>query len=128
VPAGHHQREALVALGSVDGEPGEVHQIDHVRVDELSREVEREHVEVRSSHVVLEREERDSSRAHRSLHVDPGGVGALGEGVGALVQDPVEDLEALVGQPDLVGVGVAEQPRDDPSAWTGAAAPCSMPM
>ena len=39
-----------------------------------------------------------------------GRVGPLGDGVGALVQQLVEDLQALVGQPDLVGVGIEQQP------------------
>ncbi len=43
-----------------------------------------------------------------------GRIGALGHGVAPLVQDLVEDLQPLVGQPDLIGVGVDEQPGQRP--------------
>ena len=49
------------------------------------------------------------------LHVDPGRVGALGDRVVALVEDLVEDLEPLVGEPDLVGVGI-DQEKGRPAA------------
>ena len=50
--------------------------------------------------------------AHHLLHVGPHRVGALGEDPVALVEHLVEDLDALVGQPDLVGVGVHQRPPD----------------
>ena len=53
------------------------------------------------------------------LEVDPRRVGALGDGVVALVDDLVEDLETLVGQADLVGVGVDEQPGHLPGRVLG---------
>ena len=62
--------------------------------------------------VGVDREERHRALAHLAGEVEPGRVGALGDGVGAFVEDLVEDLEPLVGQPDLVGVGVDEQPGD----------------
>ena len=46
------------------------------------------------------------------VDVEPGRVGAFGDRVVALVEDLVEDLEPLVGQPDLVGVGVDEEPGE----------------
>jgi hypothetical protein len=69
--------------------------------------------------VVLEREEGHAGRPHGRLHVDPGGVGPLGHGVVTLVEDLVEDLQALVGQADLVGVGIDEQPRHGPGIVDG---------
>ena len=48
--------------------------------------------------------------AHQGLEVGPHGVGALGEGVGPLVEHFVEDHDALVGHADLVGVGVHQRP------------------
>ena len=60
--------------------------------------------------VGVDREERHPVRAHLALEVEPGRVGTLGDGIAAFVEDLVEDLEPLVGQPDLVGVGVDEQP------------------
>ena len=62
--------------------------------------------------MVLKGEERDVGRPHGRLHVHPGGVGPLGNGIVSLVEDLVEDLQTLVGQADLVGVGIDEQPRD----------------
>ena len=61
--------------------------------------------------VGVDREERDADdRAHLRGQVEPGRVGALGERVVAFVEDLVEDLQPLVGQADLVGVGIEEQP------------------
>src|SRR5580700_3179531 len=50
--------------------------------------------------------------AHECLEVGPHGVGALGEHAVALVQHLVENLDPLVGQPDLVGVRIAQRPPD----------------
>ena len=49
--------------------------------------------------------------AQQRLEIAPRCVRAFGDGVVAFVEDLVEDLQPLVGQPDLVGVGVGEQPR-----------------
>ena len=48
--------------------------------------------------------------AHHRLEVGPDRVGALGEDPVALVEHLVEDRDALVGQPHLVGVGVHQRP------------------
>ena len=110
VPAGQHQRVAGTALGRVQGNAGQVDEVDHVGVDELGREVEGEHVEGGGREMLLDAEERHPRRPHRLLQIDPRGVGALGHGVGPLVEDLVEDLESLVRQADLVGVGVEQEP------------------
>ncbi len=60
--------------------------------------------------VLLHTEERHASGSHGRFHVHPGRVGALGHGVVALVEDLVEDLQPLVGETYLVGVGVKEHP------------------
>jgi hypothetical protein len=57
-------------------------------------------------------EERHPGGAELGLQVGPGRVGTLGDCVVALVEDLVQDLEPLVGQPDLVGVGIEQQPRN----------------
>src|ERR1700677_198974 len=43
----------------------------------------------------------------------------LGQRVGTLIEDLVENLQPLVGQPDLVGVRVEQQPRDGTGAVVG---------
>ena len=63
-----------------------------------------------SGAVRVHREQRDSPLSHQFLEVDPGRVGTLGDGVGALIQDLVEDLQALIGQADLVHIGVGQEP------------------
>ena len=90
---------------------GQVDQVHEVGVDELGRQVEGQHVEGRRGQVLLHAEEGHTGGAHGRLHVDPGCVGAFRHRVGPLVEDLVEDLEALVGQADLVGVGVEQEPR-----------------
>ncbi len=111
VAARHHQRIVGGPLGGPDRHSGQVDQVEDVGVDQLGREVEGQDVEVPGRQVVLEGEEGHAGRAHGRLHVHPGGVGPLGGGVLPLVEDLVEDLEPLVGQADLVGVGVDQQPR-----------------
>ena len=88
---------------------GEVDEVEQVRVDELGRQVEREHVERVGGLVGVDAEQRHARGAHRVLHVGPRRVRPFGDRVGPLVQDLVEDLQALVGEPDLVRVGVDQE-------------------
>jgi hypothetical protein len=60
--------------------------------------------------VAVDGELRDPVLPHQLLEVGPDGVGALGEHVRALVEHLVQDLDALVGQADLVRVRVHEHP------------------
>jgi len=41
---------------------------------------------------------------HEDFHIQPGGIGPLGEGVLALIHLVVEDLEADVGDTDVVDI------------------------
>ena len=108
------------------GHAREVDQVQQVRVDELGREVERQHVEVGGGAVRVDAEQRQARGAHRRLHVGPRRVGALGHRIGPLVQDFVKDLEPLVGEADLVGVGI-DQEEGNPAAPRGAAECCLAP-
>ena len=98
-------------VGRTNGHAREVHAVEKVGVDELGRQVEGEDVEVAGGAMRVHREQRQAVLPQQRLEVGPRGVGALGDGVGALVEDLVEDLQPLVRQPDLVRVGIAEQPR-----------------
>ena len=95
----------------VDRHAGKIDAVDEVRVGQLGREIEGDDVELASRFVGVDREQRQALTAQELFHVDPGGVGALGSGIGAFVDDLVEDLESGIGQPDLVGVRVGEKPR-----------------
>ena len=128
VPAGDTSGCSGRRCSARTGTPGEVEAVQQVRVDELGREVEGEHVEVAGGAVGVDREERHARRPHLGLEVDPGRVGALGDGVVAFVEDLVEDLEPLVGQPDLVGVGIDEQPGGAGGRCSGCRLPRSIPM
>ena len=99
------------AVGRPHRDAGEVDAVEHVRVDELGRQVEGEEVELAGRAVRVDREQRQAVLAQQRLEIGPRRVGALGHRVGPLVEDLVEDLQALVGQADLVGVGVRQQPR-----------------
>ena len=96
----------------VHRDAGEVERVEHVGVAELGREAQAEHVEGTHRAVAVDGELRDVVLAHHLLHVGPHGVGALGHDPVALVEHFVEDLHALVGQADLVGVGVHQRPAD----------------
>jgi hypothetical protein len=60
--------------------------------------------------VAVHRELRQVVLAHQLLQVRPDAVGALSEHVVALVEHLVQDLDALVRHPDLVGVRVHQRP------------------
>ncbi len=113
VPADEHQRVALGAVGGVDRHTGQIEAVEDVGVGELGRQVERDRVELGGRGVVLDREPRDALVTHDRLEVAPRGVGTVGASVVAFVDDLVEDLQPGVGQPDLVGVGIGEQPAHE---------------
>ena len=98
------------ALGRAHGHTREVDAVQDVRVDELGREVERDEVELDCGPVGVDREQRQPVAPHEGLEIEPGRVRPFGDRVVALVQDLVQDLKPLVGQADLVGVGIDEQP------------------
>ena len=111
MPAGRDEGVGVGALRAADRHAGQIDAVEDVGVDQLGREVEGQQVEVGRGPVGVDTEEGQLAAAHLRFHVDPGRVRALGHRVGTLVQDLVEDLEALVGQADLVGVGIDQQPR-----------------
>ena len=116
VPAGQHDRVLVGAVLRVQRDARQVERVEHVGVAELGGEAQAEHVEGGDRSVAVDRELRDCPKiitvAHHLLHVGPHRVGALGEDPVALVEHLVEDLDALVGQADLVGVGVHQRPPD----------------
>ena len=116
VAAGEHDRVVLAAVDRVQRDAGQVEGVEHVGVAELGGEAQAEQVEVAHRAVGVDGELRDRALrvalAHDLLHVGPHGVGALGDDPVALVEHLVEDLHALVGQADLVGVGVHQRPAD----------------
>ena len=110
VPTRADQQVVTRTVGGAHGHAGQIDEVQHVRVDQFRGEVEGQDVELAGAQVGVHREEREPLPAHQGLEVAPRGVGPLGNGVAALVEDLVEDLQPLVGQADLVTVGVAEQP------------------
>jgi hypothetical protein len=58
----------------------------------------------------IDAEQRQLAGPHLGLEVTPWRIGALGDSVFSLVDDLIQDLQALVGQTHLVGVGVPQQP------------------
>ena len=105
-----HDRVVVAAVDRVQRDAGEVEGVEHVRVAELGPEAQAKYVERAHGAVAVDGELRDVALAHDPLHVGPHRVRALGEDPVALVEDFVEDLHALVGQADLVGVGVHQSP------------------
>ena len=119
VPARADERVFGSSIGGPDGHPGEIDAVEHVRVDELGRQVERDQIEVGRRTMGVDGEQGDVAGAQLCFEVDPRRIGPFRHRIGALVQDLVEDLQALVGQADLVGVRVNEQPGDFAGAVLG---------
>ena len=104
------QRVLFSSIRHPNGHPGEIDAVQHVGVGELGGQVEGQHVELVAGQMVLQREQRHLMAAHLRFEIKPRRVRALGHRVVSLVDDLVEDLQALVGQADLVGIGVDQQP------------------
>ena len=111
-----------VAVDRVQWDAGEVERRQHVRVAQLGREAEAEEVEVAHRAVPVDGELREARLPQLRLHVGPHGVRPLGEGVRPLVEDLVEDHDALVGHADLVRVGVHQRPARGQLLAVGAVA------
>ena len=122
VTAGDDDRVVDVAVDRVQRDAGEVERRQHVGVAELRREAEAEEVEVTHRTVPVDGELRQARLPQLRLHVGPHGIRALGEGVSALVEDLVEDHDALVGDADLVRVGVHQRPPRGQLLAVGAVA------
>ena len=112
VPAGDDHRVRLGAVGGVQRNPGQVQRGEQVGVAELGGEADPDQVERAQRPVPVHGEGGHPVLAHQRLEVGPHRVGALGQGVGALVEHLVEDHDALVGQAHLVGVRVHQRPPD----------------
>jgi hypothetical protein len=82
VPARDDDRVALVAVGGVQRDPGEVERGEQVGVAELGREADAEHVERADRAVRVDGERGHAVLAHQRLEVRPDGVAALGQRVG----------------------------------------------
>lgn len=109
-----HEDDRVVdgAVGGVQRDAREVERGEHVGVAQLGGEAEAEDVEGAHGPVAVHGELRYAVLAHQLLEVGPDAVGALGEDALALVEHLVEDHDALVGQADLVRVGVHQGPAD----------------
>ena len=110
VPTGDDDRVGLVAVLREDRDARQVEGLEQVGVAQFGGEADAEQVEVADGAVAVDGELRDAVLAHEGGEVRPDGVGALGQGVGALVEHLVQDHQALVGQPHLVGVGIHQRP------------------
>ena len=106
---------------------GQVDEVDDIGVHELGRQVEGQDVERPRREVTLDAEERDPLAPHGCLHVDPRCVRPLGQRVGPFVEDLVENLESLIGEADLVGVGVHQEPSHLPVSVFGVLGPLLTP-
>ena len=109
--ADQHEQVVGVTIRCPQRGTGQVDHVEHVREDEFARQVEGENVEIGGCSVGIDAEQRYAGSAHLAIEVGPRRIRALGERIVTFVQDFEEDLEPLVGQTDLVGIGIREQPR-----------------
>ncbi len=112
VATGEDDRVRGGAPVGVQWDAREVERGEQVRVAELGGEADAENVERGDRAVAVDGERGHAVLAHQCLEVGPDRVAALGQRVGPLVEQFVENLDALVGQADLVGVRVEQRPAD----------------
>ena len=116
VTARDHERVVVATVDGVQRDAGQVERGEQIRIAELGRERDAEHVERTHRAMAVDGELRDGAGvvagAHHGLEVGPHGVGALGQDPVPLVEHLVEDRDALVGEADLVRVGVHQRPAD----------------
>ncbi len=112
VPARDDDRMFLAPVGGMQRDAREIQGGQQVGVTELGGKAHPQQVEVTDRAVGVHGELGDAVLAQQILQVRPDRVGALGQDVRLLVENFVEDLDALVGKADLVGVGVHQAPAN----------------
>ena len=109
---GEDDRVGVGEVGSANRNLREIDQLEYVRVRELGLQRDTEQVDIAHGAPRLERKQRHVVATHGVGHVRPRAVDALGRGVGAVVDQAVEDLQRLIRDPDLVRIGVGEGDLD----------------
>ena len=85
---------------------------EHVGVAELGGKAQPEDIELSDRAVRVQRELRHAVLTHQGFHVGPHRVRPLGKDPVLLVEDLVQDRDALIGQAHLVRVRIAEAPAN----------------
>ncbi len=110
VPPGNDDRVVVAPVARMQWYAGQVQRGEQVGVAELGGEGDAEQVEVTQCAVPVNGELRDCFAPQQRLHVRPHGIRAFGEGIGAFVDDLVQDHDALVGKGHLIGIWVHQGP------------------
>jgi hypothetical protein len=110
MPSNEDDRVLVGTPVRLQRDAGQVERAEQVGVAELGRQAHPEDVERGERPVGVHGEMRHGMLAHQRLEVRPHRVAALGEHSGPLVEDLVEDHDALIRQADLVRVGVQQRP------------------
>jgi hypothetical protein len=110
VSPSYDDRVTIAPLTRVQRYAGQVQCGEQVGVAELGGEGDAEQVEITQRVVPVNSELRDALLPQQRLHVRPHGIRPFGKGIPAFVDDLIQDHDALVGQGDLVGVGVHQDP------------------
>jgi hypothetical protein len=112
VPAREHYRILVAPLPRRQRDAGQVKRGQQVRIAQFGGEAHTQHVEGAHRPVGLDRELGHPVFPHELFQVMPHAVGAFREYPVAFVQYLVENLQALVGNTDLIGVRVHQSPAD----------------
>ena len=110
--SGHDQGMPGIPLGRAHGDAGELQHIEDRREGQLVLEGESQDVEAGQGKAGLVTAQRDAVLPEERLGVHPGGVGPLCQDLRPGVQQLIEDLEAQVRHPDLIGIGKRQSHPD----------------
>ncbi len=110
---GDHDGMLVTPVRAMQGDARKVERGQQIGVPQLGGEADAEQVEVGHRTVAIHGELGDAVLTQQLFQIRPDRVGALSQDVRLLVENLVKDLDALVGQADLVGVRIHQAPADD---------------
>ena len=110
--ASDDQRHLGPSFAGQHRDTAQVQHVEHIAEVELVLQAETDHIEFPQRMSGLQGEEGDTSDSHGLFHVNPGSVDPLRNEVLMLVDQLVQDHQAQVRHPNLVGIGKGQGQPD----------------
>ncbi|GBE57698.1 hypothetical protein BMS3Abin01_00619 [bacterium BMS3Abin01] len=108
-PPGEHQRVVLATVLPAQRHTGKIQHLQDIGIGKLVLQGDPPQIHPPYRLPALQHEQRYILVAHQRGHVGPGAVDPLRPGFAVVVDQGVKDLDRLVGDADLIDIGVAER-------------------